>query len=75
MATIDAIKEYIWLKGSVKEFGVEHEIISINCDNLRAFHLAKHQVFHDRSKHIDVRLHFVKDIVNKGEVRVVKVST
>lgn len=37
--------------------------------------LAKHQVFHERSKHIDIRYHFMIDMVNSGVVRVEKVST
>ena len=34
----------------------------------------KHQVFHERSKHIDVRMHFIRDEIQKGEVGVVKIS-
>lgn len=32
-------------------------------------------MFHERSKHIDVRLHFIKDEVNKGVIKMKKVST
>lgn len=40
-----------------------------------ALHLVKRQVFHERSKHIDVRQHFVIDIVRKGVAKVMKIST
>ena len=35
----------------------------------------KHQMYHKRSKHIDVRLHFVRDEIDKGVVKVSRVST
>lgn len=57
------------------DFGVMQEAVPIGCDNNSAIHLAKHQVFHERSKHIDVRLHFVREEVEKGKVIVFKVDT
>lgn len=36
--------------------------------------LAKHKTFHERSKHIDVRLHFIRDEVEKMKVGMDKVS-
>lgn len=49
--------------------------MSIGCDSSSALCLAKHQVFHERSKHIDVRLHFIREKVEEGEVEVFKVAT
>lgn len=57
------------------DFGVEQEVVPIGCDNNGALSLAKHQVFHERSKHIDVRLHFVKEEVEKRRVRLFKFDT
>ena len=37
--------------------------------------LARHQMFHERSKHIDVRLHFIRDEVENGRVKFVKIDT
>ena len=33
------------------------------CDSQSAIHLAKNQVYHARAKHIDVRYHFVREII------------
>lgn len=38
-------------------------------------YMTKHQVFHERSKHIDVKLHFERDILAGGCVEVQKIST
>ena len=51
------------------------EAVSIGCDNQSALSLAKHQVYHEKSKHIDVRLHFIREEIEKGKVKVFKVHT
>lgn len=70
----EALKEAMWLKEMIEEMGIHQEGFKVHCDNQSAIHLIKHQVFHERSKHIDVKLHFVRDIINKGLVKVVKIS-
>ena len=49
--------------------------MTIFCDSNSAISLAKHQVFHERSKHIDVKLYFVRDEIGNGRVKVEKVHT
>ena len=46
----------------------------VHCDSQSAMHLVKNQMFHERSKHIDVKMHYVRDIVNSGIVIVKKIS-
>ncbi|KAL1536502.1 hypothetical protein AAHA92_29144 [Salvia divinorum] len=75
MAITAAVKESFWLRGIVGEFGVEQKLVPIGCDNNGAISLAKHQVFHERSKHIDVRYHFVREEIEKGNIVVFKVDT
>lgn len=36
-------------------------------------HLAKNQAHHERTKHIDVRYHFIKEILEKKEISLIKV--
>ena len=75
IATTEAIKEGVWLRGILGDFGIEQKVVRVLCDSNSAICLAKHQVFHERSKHIDVRLHFIRDQIDKGEVEVLRVST
>ncbi|XP_042019082.1 secreted RxLR effector protein 161-like [Salvia splendens] len=75
MAMTEAVKEAIWLKGILEDFGEKQDTVEINCDSSSALCLAKHQVFHERSKHIDVRMHFIRDEIQRGEVKMVKIST
>lgn len=71
----EAVKEAKWLKGVLEDFGVVQESVTVLCDNNSAISLAKHQIFHERSKHIDIKLHFVRDEIGKGVVTVRKVHT
>ena len=44
-------------------------------DSQSAIYLVKNQVYHARTKHIDVRYHFVREIIEEGEVLVQKIKT
>ena len=48
-------------------------MVIVGCDSLSAIQLSKNPKYHERTKHIDVRMHFIRDEINKGVVNVVKV--
>ena len=75
MALVEAVKEGIWLKGLIEEFGYEQESIDVWCDSQSALCLAKNNVHHERTKHISRKLHFIRDIIAKGDVKVMKIHT
>ncbi|KAK3013882.1 hypothetical protein RJ639_009279 [Escallonia herrerae] len=64
----EAVKEAIWLKGLVGDLGLKQEFSTVYCDSQSATHLTKNQMFHERIKHIDVRFHFIQDVVSQGTV-------
>ena len=45
------------------------------CDNQSAIHLSKNGSFHSRSKHIDVRYHWIRDVLNSKQMQIEKVHT
>ena len=47
----------------------------VYCYSQSAIFLIKDQIFHERMKHIDVRYHFIQDIIARGEVIVRKINT
>jgi hypothetical protein len=47
----------------------------IYCDNVSAVYLSTNPIQHQRTKHVEIDLHFVRDRVALGEVRVLHVST
>ncbi|XP_062074870.1 protein DEFECTIVE IN MERISTEM SILENCING 3-like [Humulus lupulus] len=75
MAAIEAIKEVIWFRGFSNELGLNSEDITGYCNSQSALHLIKNPMFHERSKHIDIKLHFIREVIARKEVRAKKVNT
>ena len=56
--------EAIWLRNLFSELlGHVLDTIVILCDNQSGIRLFENPMFHDRSKHIDIRYHFIRDMV------------
>ena len=49
--------------------------IGIWCDNQSCIKLLENPMFHDKSKHIEVRYHYIRDIVEKGVVKLQYLAT
>jgi len=57
MATIEALKEALWLRGLDEKFSIIQDSVQVHCDSQSAIHLAKDHIYHKRTKHIDVKYH------------------
>lgn len=62
-------------QGLLRELGIGQKGITIFCDNQSAIQLSKNQVYHARTEHIDVRYHFIRDIIDDGGVIMQKIHT
>jgi hypothetical protein len=47
----------------------------ILCDNQSCIKMTENPVFHDRSKHIEIRCHFIRDMVQRGALKLQYIST
>jgi hypothetical protein len=63
------------MKQMLSDFGCELSNILLLCDNKSAIKLANNPVQHSRTKHIDIRHHFLRDHEAKGDVVLLHVST
>nr|GEX68000.1 retrovirus-related Pol polyprotein from transposon TNT 1-94 [Tanacetum cinerariifolium] len=61
-----ACQQALWMKQALVDYGVRLDDIPIICDNKRAIDLSKNLVQHSRTKHIEIRHHFLRDNVKKG---------
>lgn len=76
MALSAASKEAIWLNKIVTDLGLLHiKTIPLYCDNNGAINLTQNNMYHARSKHIDVRHHFVRETVKSGQITVKSIPT
>ncbi|GKD04944.1 retrovirus-related pol polyprotein from transposon TNT 1-94 [Tanacetum coccineum] len=75
MALTKAVKEAMWLRGLLEELGVKLNSVAVNCDNQGAIHLSQNHVFHERTKHINVRNHFIREVLEAKTIEVLKVGT
>ena len=75
LAMNDAGKETLWLKGLLMDFGYEQRCVEIFCDSQSAIALSKNNVYHERTKHVDTKYHKIRKIIEKGFLKVTKIST
>lgn len=75
IALSKAVKEVIWLKRGISEMMNEGCDVKIYCDSQSAIALSKNPTFHDSTKHIDVKFHFIRGVVQEGEVKIEKINT
>ena len=78
IAASEAAKEAVWIKKFVSELGVVASASSpmdLYCDNSGAIAQAKEPRSHQKSKHILRRFHLIREIVERGDVKICKVQT
>ena len=66
----------IWLRNLLSKIELKQlGATVIQFDNKSAIEVAKNPMNHERSKHIDVRFHFIRDHVKKGSVALLHVAS
>lgn len=68
-AATSAAYQAVWLRQLLNELGYkQEEATSIYCDNVSAVFLYKNRALHSRSKHIDIKYHYIKSLVEDGQI-------
>lgn len=78
IAASDAAKEAVWMKKFITDLGVVPSIrdpVEIYCDNEGAIAQAKEPRSHQRSKHIMRRYHLIREINERGDIKICKVRS
>ena len=62
--------EAVWLRKLLSDiFDIQLDATCIHCDKQSCVKLSENPVFHDNSKHIEIKYHYIKDMVQKGAVK------
>ena len=71
----EACKEAIWLARLVGDLGISVEVPTLHYDSQSAIMLAKNPVFHAKTKHIAMKYHIIRDVLEDKLMDLVKVHT
>lgn len=58
--------QIFWMKQQLEEFDIFLNNVPLKCDNTSAINFTRNPILHCRTKHIEIRHHFLKDHINKG---------
>eukprot|EP00253_Pinus_taeda_P032314 PITA_32314 len=73
---VEASREALWLRQILSEFGFEQQHpTTLWCDNQSAIQLCKDPVHHQRSKHIELHMHFIRKLIHDHVLEVQYCST
>ena len=75
MAAGSCCAQILWMKQQLSDYDVKAKETPIFCDNTSAIAITQNPVLHSRTKHIDVRFHFIRDHVEKKNVTIEYVCT
>ncbi|GJU17502.1 hypothetical protein Tco_1145468 [Tanacetum coccineum] len=67
--------QVLWLRTQLTDYGFHFDKIPMYCDSKAAIAISCNPLQHSRTKHIDVRYHFIKELVEKGIVELFFVGT
>ncbi|GJV87069.1 retrovirus-related pol polyprotein from transposon TNT 1-94 [Tanacetum coccineum] len=70
-----ACQQALWMKQALIDYGIRLDDVPIMCDNKGAIDLSKNPVQHSRTKHIEIRHHFLRNNVQKGNISIKKVAS
>ncbi|CAM8918217.1 unnamed protein product [Rhodiola kirilowii] len=67
--------QMLWMKQMLEEYGVKQDVMTLYCNNMSAINISKNPVHHSKTKHIDMRHHFIRELVEKKIITLTHVST
>ena len=67
--------QLLWMKQQMEDYGLYFDHTPIKCDNTSAINLSKNPIQHSRTKHIEIRHHFLRDHVQKGDIELQYIHT
>lgn len=75
-ALASTTSEVLWLTQLLSDFSITISLpTSIYCDNQAAIHIASNPMFHERTKHIELDCHFVRDKVQENIIKILPIRS
>ena len=65
----ETAREMVWLRSFLEDLGISSPFpMPINCDNQDAIFIAGNSTFHERTKHIEIDFHYIRNKVMSGVI-------
>ena len=75
-ALVDTTSKLLWLRWLLKDLGMSTSSATpLYCDNQSAIHIAHNDVFHERTKHIEIDCHFIYYHLVHGALKLISISS
>ena len=65
IATGSCCSQLLWMKKVLTDYGISQDTMVVYCDNSNAIDISKNPVQHSKTKHIEIRYHFIRDLVER----------
>lgn len=75
VAAASVCAQLVWMSQMLNDYGISSPTLTLLCDNISAIEISKNPVQHSRTKHIDIRHHFIRDLVEKGIIQIDYIPT
>ncbi|KAJ9548100.1 hypothetical protein OSB04_020643 [Centaurea solstitialis] len=75
VAAASCCSQVLWMRTQLRDYGYNFNHIPIYCDSKSAIAITCNPVQHTRTKHIDIRYHFIKDHIERGTIELYFVNT
>ncbi|GKE78865.1 hypothetical protein Tco_1544985, partial [Tanacetum coccineum] len=75
VAAVNCCGQVLWIQNQMLDYGFTFMNTNIQIDNESTIFIVKNQVFHSKTKHIEIRHHFIRDSYEKKLIQVIKIHT
>jgi hypothetical protein len=75
IAACHCCAQLLWMRQTLRDYGYKLSKVPLLCDNESAIRMADNPIEHSRTKHIDIRYHFLRDHRQRGDIEIAYVST
>ena len=67
--------QLIWMKQMFSEYNITQDVMTLFCKNLSIINISKNPIQHSKTKHIDIRHHFIRELMEDKVIKLEHVST
>jgi hypothetical protein len=68
VAAASSCAQILWMRQTLRDYGLEYSKVPLLCDNESTIKIAYNPVLHGKTKHIEIRNHFIRDHIARGDI-------